>query len=712
LSELSAKASQKRNLSLRIESHQLEVLNSSSIDLEWTPYKGKYSHDKTQIFAACFCTNWGDRIILHISDYHHMSENPEKKLIEDILFYLKQFPLTFGWYTTGIAIFDADGNRKKGRDSDFFILHHRCLLYNLDSPFEIKEHYIKFKEHIKRNHNHIDLIKVFEKPIVRDNVFDGRYRTTNLDAVSFALLGIRKYKNLNPGIEGILKVPIQDQKRYVRRDAELTMLLAQYNSCLALRLMKVFAGYAEMDYYNVCHTSVSAWYANKYKKMIERGESILSTTPNYTLKKQEIGGGHHIIPAKALLVNEEVYELDVKGMYPTIIRNNNISFDTLNCTCCEDDPSASLSQETIDTINQHLEDNKIPRKVARYWTCRKRNGSFPRLLDQVLEDRDRYLLLLKAEKEKDDANPLLIEEYETQQKGAKLFANTGFGLFANDYFEFSNYRVAECITGEGRRLHRQMERLAKSFDLDIVFGFTDSVFVKSNKKGEGKQNNFELIQNLINRCKQDLGITVELKNIFINSIFYGKKNRFVAWNGQDRDDKGPVIKGLDGLADSNPLWVKKWFRKIITEIIRNPDMMFKNVVSLLEDSFFELEEIICKNQKKIEQELKFSQRLKKSPYEYKENVRTGVLAGLLNKDKGEDVFWYEIVDEDEFTNGTFTIKIPTSEMININKYKSYLINKLSDTLEITGFNVTGLRSASIQDIAPISIEELIGCERI
>jgi DNA polymerase I len=63
-----------------------------------------------------------------------------------------------------------------------------------------------------------------------------------------------------------------------------------------------------------------------------------------------------------------------------------------------------------------LEENKIPRKVARYWTCRKRIGSFPRLLDQVLKDRDRYLTLLKAEKNKDDANPLLIEEYETQQK--------------------------------------------------------------------------------------------------------------------------------------------------------------------------------------------------------------------------------------------------------------------------------------------------------
>ena len=74
--ELSAKASEKSNLSLKIDSYQPEVLNSASIDLEWSPYKGRYSHEKTRIFAAGFCTNWGERIVLHISDYLCL-ENPE-----------------------------------------------------------------------------------------------------------------------------------------------------------------------------------------------------------------------------------------------------------------------------------------------------------------------------------------------------------------------------------------------------------------------------------------------------------------------------------------------------------------------------------------------------------------------------------------------------------------------------------------------------------
>jgi len=155
------------NQKLKIESYREEVLNSASLDLEWIPYKGKYNHGKTHLFAAAFCTSWGERIVLHIYNYKDNEQNAEKALIKDILFYFEQFPLTFGWYTTGIAVYDDNGNRIKGRDSDFFILHQRCLLYDLDSPFEIgyNWNYISLKKSLENKH--IDLIKVFEKQVIK-----------------------------------------------------------------------------------------------------------------------------------------------------------------------------------------------------------------------------------------------------------------------------------------------------------------------------------------------------------------------------------------------------------------------------------------------------------------------------------------------------------------------------------------------------------------
>ena len=289
--------------------------------------------------------------ILHISRYSS-SLNPEKALIEDILSYLNQFPLTFGWYTTGVAVYDDKGiHRIKGRDSDFFVLHQRCMFYHLTSPIEVKKTYARL---IDSNKKHIDLNKVFGKTIIQDGVFEGRYRTTDLDSVSQALLGVGKYGKLNAGTSDISSLPVEEQLRYVRRDSELAMLLAQYNNCLALRIMKIFAGYAKMDYYLVCHTEISKWYANRYKKMLESGECTISYTPNYKLEKQAIGGGHHTHPVKGFFIGTKIYELDVKGQYPSIVINNNFSFDTLNCTCCKYNENAQVKHETIDTINEQL----------------------------------------------------------------------------------------------------------------------------------------------------------------------------------------------------------------------------------------------------------------------------------------------------------------------------------------------------------------------
>jgi DNA polymerase I len=673
----------------KIESHVQEVQNSASFDLEWIPYKGAYQHSKTKVFAACFCTNWGERIILHILRYSD-NPNPEKALIQDIIFYLNQFPLTFGWYTTGVAIYDDKTKlRIKGRDSDFFILHQRCIHNGLKSPVEFTQHsktpYLK-----NQTKKHIDLNKVFDKTIIQEGVFEGKYRTTDLNTVSLELLGIDKHGNFNAGIQDITSFQLEEQERYVRRDAELVMLLAQYNNCLALRIMKIFASYAQMDYYIVCHTNVSTWYANRYKKMLESGECTIYYTPNYKLPKQPIGGGHHTNPVRGFFINTKIYELDSKGHYPNIVMNNNFSFDTLNCKCCKYNAKAQVNKEIIETINEYLRENKINRRVDKYWVCQKRKGAFPRILEQVLSDRDKYLSLLKEEKTRQSsADPRLIEEYQTHQIGAKLFANAGFGIFANEKFEFANYQVAECITGEGRRIHKEMESKGQKepYNFTIVFGFTDSTFFKYSREYSNDENK---IYNFIKDCKESMGIIVELKNVFLNSIFYGKKNRFVGWTGRETDE--PVIKGLDGLSNSNPLWVQKWFKKIVIEIIKHPETRFEVVPQMLREAFCDLD----KGNFSPNIEMKYTQRLKYYALEYNEHVRTGVLAKLLDKDKGDLIYWYETIPTIENDRKSFSI-IPKN--LSLEKYKLLLFMKLSDTLEIAGFNILDLKSQLLQKVS-------------
>jgi len=263
--------------------------------------------------------------------------------------------------------------------------------------------------------------------------------------------------------------------------------------------------------------------------------------------------------------------------------------------------------------------------------------------------------------------------------------------------------VAECITGEGRRIHKRMEDIAKTelFDFDIVFGFTDSFFVKVNGTDGGNScSNDEKIAQFISKCKDELGIIVEIKNEFKTSIFYGKKNRFVGWTG--KENQSLIIKGLDGLANSNPKWVRRWFFKILDEIIKKPDSRLTSVLKMLKEAIFELDNVISKSSKSIENELKFTQRLKKDPGEYNEEVRTGKLGRLLGKDKDEEVHWYETTCTDEQTKGNYSFLVPRDlKNLNLAEYKRLLLNKLEDTLEITNINFKQLELELVQQTLPL-----------
>jgi DNA polymerase elongation subunit (family B) len=539
---------------------------------------------------------------------------------------------------------------------------------------------------------------VFDKQVTKDYVFEGKYTTSSLEAISSALIGISKHDNLNAGAVDFKKIPIEEQKKYVTRDAELTMLLAQHKGSVVLRVIKSISRYAEMDYYICCHTNALKWYENKYKKMQDRGEITFDFTPNYKLKKQDYGGGHQINPKKGFFMHSKIFELDVKGMYPTIILNNNYSPDTLNCTCCENDPTALVSEETIDMINQSLKEKGISRRVTKYWICKKRKGGLPIIIEKVLSDRERYLQLLKEEKAKVNPNQVLIEEYNIQQTAAKIFANSGYGLCGNEYFGLSNYKVAECITGEGRRIHKKMEIMAQQepFNFEIVFGFTDSIFVRVNEENSFVDSENK-IQQFIAKCKEELAVTVELKNVFVNSILYGKMNRFVGWTGKENEE--PIIKGLDGLANPNPLWIKRWVYRIIDEIIKRPDTRLKTVPNLLNEAIFELENVICKSTNNIQKELRFTRKLRYHPNNYKTNTRVAVIGKLLEKDKGEEIYWYETIDKDEQTKDNYSITAPTPNNTNLQEYKSILLDKLKDTMEITGFDIIKIRSAVMSETA-------------
>jgi DNA polymerase, archaea type len=670
---------------LKISSNNKLVRNSASIDFEWLPYNGVYSHEKTKLIAAAFCTNQGTRIVLHISQFEKLSyPNPERQLILAIIRYLDKFDLIFGWYTTGVAKYDQNtGDYLDGKDSDFFILDKRCEFHKIASPIAYSKSGSSTYFHDK-SRKHIDLCIVYGKEIIQKGVFNDKYRTLHLEEVGEALLGIGKFRDSNGNeITGEVAqlLPVDNQIDYVKRDAEITMMLACYNNCMVLRIMEFIALYSEMDYIITCHTGITKWYANIYNKMIERDECTLQSS-EHKIPKQEIGGGNSIEPKRGFYKNEPIDELDVKGMYPTIAIERNISFETVNCRCCKENPNARLPSEVMDEINQRLQKKGLPNRIEPYWICQQRNGAFPTKLKKLIRERERYQQLVNQELAKPNGHQQqgLINYYEARQLALKLLANAGYGAFARKEFAYSDYRVSEIITGYGRLIHKQMEKMGfESYGFQTVFGFTDSIFIRhstaDNTTTPDSSNQY--IAQFLEDCQHKLNVKIEHKNRFLFTIIFDKKNCYIAWTGNSIDR--PVLKNLDGMTRKYPTWIKKQIEKIATHLIIKFNHV--DVIPIIKQAFEDLDygrfEV---------KDMQFTEQLDKNPNQYPndKDIRVKVLGLELGVGKGELVYWYESLANKR----GYSTKVKD---LSVRKYKRILWDKIEDILEIAGFNVAKIK---------------------
>lgn len=121
--------------------------------------------------------------------------------------------------------------------------------------------------------------------------------------------------------------------------------------------------------------------------MIKRKESVFEYPQHKKIPKLYIAGGNSIQPKKGFYKNQPVDELDVKGMYPTIAIEHNISFETVNCQCCHNDRESQVGAEVMDEINNSLLELKKEARTRPYWICHRIKRAFPTKLQGLIRER-------------------------------------------------------------------------------------------------------------------------------------------------------------------------------------------------------------------------------------------------------------------------------------------------------------------------------------
>jgi DNA polymerase I len=131
---------------------------------------------------------------------------------------------------------------------------------------------------------------------------------------------------------------------------------------------------------------------------------------------------------------KNVHVFDITSLYPTIIVNNNISFETVDCSCCTKNSLAKIPSQIFDGIhgvNQHV--------------CLKNGGILTKQIEAYMSKRIEY----KQKSKEVDSNEQ-AREYEIISNAYKILINSAYGQLGHNHSKYENIKAAELVTRYGR----------------------------------------------------------------------------------------------------------------------------------------------------------------------------------------------------------------------------------------------------------------------
>lgn len=588
-------------------------------DLEWDP------NDGNRIDAVSFVDNTGwSEVKFRDRDFG----GSEKRFLVYINTTIFRYKLSIGWNTQG-----SYDNKINPERFDLSILHQRCIINDVPRMTWIGGFGLPyFKKGIE--HKHIDLINVYSKQLVREGVYHGIYNGNGLEEVSKAILKRGKYKGLSGKDFSLL--PIDEAEKYSLDDSQLPMDLSQHKNFEILDVMLGIAEIVNLDFEYVCRTSLTTWWGSIFDGMVKNGECI---KPARFEKGPSYKGATVLDPQKGYYRN--VVVVDAKSLYPSVGIKHNLSFDTINCTCCKDDPNARI----FNIPNDFTKDCKFI-DPQHDWICKKRTGAFPTKLSTFRAQRF---------EEQERGN-------EAKAQGFKILINGGYGVFGFPDFDYYDPRVAELVTATGRWELSKMQEIAKRLGLEPIYGDTDSLFL--NNVSEEKLTQFKEEYT----SKSDIGL--EIKNRYDKLLLSANAKHYIGYENGDL-----CSVGYEGDHSDRPEYFHKVYDQVIKDVIEHETDPYPN----LKNAFSDLDA------RKVDPDLLLKTvELGQNPEDYKfQNSQTAQVGHALKKRKGELIKFY-LADE-QICNTSWTLN-PAE--LDIAKYKEQLWSKVNEILEIRGYPTT------------------------
>ncbi len=565
----------------------------------------------------------------------------EEKLLIELFKVLLEYPI--------VVTFNGD-------DFDLRYLWHRAqrLGFGVDQiPIELGREAASLKYGI-----HIDLYKFFFNRSIQVYAFSQRYREITLDEIGESLIGIGKKE---------IEVPVSDLDynelaAYCFRDAEIALKLTSFDDDLVMKLITVLSRISYMTIEDVTRQGVSGWIRsmlyNEHRKrnyLIPRPDDILDlkgmTTTEAVIKGKKYKGAIVVEPVPGVHFNVAV--LDFASLYPSIIKNWNLGYETIRCP----------HEDEI------CRDNTVP--GTPHWVCKRRTALESLLIGSL---RDLRVNWYKPKSKDKRLSQPLKSWYNVVQNGLKVILNASYGVFGADKFALYCPPVAEATAAVGRYAITNTIEKAKSLGVDVFYGDTDSIFLGSPNPSQ--------LEQLVDWSRSSLGFELEVdKNYRYLALSSRKKNYLGVY-----PDGSVDIKGLTGKKRHVPQFLKKAFYvmiDILSQVKSESEFEIakEKIKAIVKDCYLKLKQ----RQYPLE-ELAFNVMISRSPGGYVKTTPQHVKAALLLSQKGIEVkpgdliAFVKVVGEP----GVKPVQLASRDEIDSRKYMEYISSTFEQVLDALG----------------------------
>jgi DNA polymerase-2 len=304
-----------------------------------------------------------------------------------------------------------------------------------------------------------------------------------------------------------------------------------------------------------------------------------------------------------------VGELDFTSLYPTIMRDQNLSGETVKCKCC---PNSLRRVPELD-----------------YNICERWRGIVPLSLEILLERRLQYKQLKKDEKDE-----LKRQRYDARQSALKWILVCSFGYlgFKNARFGKIDAHIATCAFS--RIFLDRAVAIAQARGFKLVHGIVDSMWL--TKAGATAAD----YEDLCATIRKDLKLPLSFEGQYRWIVFLNSKidpeapvlNRYYGvFQDQDRTLK---VRGIDVRRHDTPKIVEKCQTEMLA-ILKEADnsQEFTALIPQVLNTLREYASKLRSGTVPIE-ELVITKNLSKMPSEYTHRVPQAIAAQCLINEGG------------------------------------------------------------------------------